>query len=90
MPVSGLVVTLSEQVELRAAAIDSIRNERRIEIGESTPQRLAIVMDTQSTEEDRTLWNWLNQLPGVTFVDVVMVGFEDPDMNSPTAMQFPG
>ena len=78
MPVSGLVVSLSNQPDLRQNAWESMRADPRIEVGLIEAQRVAIVVDTASNEEDKTIWNWLQQLPGVVFVDIVMVGFEEP------------
>ena len=77
MPVSGLVVSLAESPELRQLAIDAIDQESRIDIGVIESQRMSIAVDTHSSEEDKELWQWLTNLPGVDFVDVVMVGFED-------------
>ena len=77
MPVSGLVVSLSDQPALREKAMDAIRDEPRIEIGVTKSRRMAIVIDTASSDDDKQLWNWLQELPGVAFVDVVMVGFEE-------------
>lgn len=77
MPVSGLVVSLTDEPHLREAAIASIRQETRIEVGIIRSGRMAIVLDTVSTDEDKQLWHWLSSLPGVVFVDVAMVGFEE-------------
>ena len=77
MPVSGLVVSFTDQPALREKAMDAIRDEPRIEIGVAKSRRMAIVIDTASSDEDKQLWNWLQELPGVVFVDVVMVGFEE-------------
>ena len=77
MPVSGLVVSLANEPNLRETAIDAIRQESQIEIGVINSLRMAVVVDTPSSEEDKEIWTWLNALPGVTFVDVAMVGFED-------------
>lgn len=79
MPVSGLVVSLADDPALREQTIATIGRESRIEIGSLEFQRMAIVIDTVSTDEDKQLWHWLTSLPGVVFVDVVMVGFEDPE-----------
>lgn len=78
MPVSGLVVSLAEEPELRQLAIDAIGRESRIEIGSIHSNRMAIVIDTASSDEDKQLWNWLMDLPGVVFVDVALVAFEQP------------
>lgn len=76
MPVSGLVVSLSSQPSLREAAVAALRGESCIELGPMEAGKMAIVVDTSSSEEDKRLWDWLNSLPGVVFVDVALVGFE--------------
>ena len=76
MPVSGLVVSFAADAQLRESAIQLIRSEPRIEVGTFAHNKLAIVVDTTSSEEDKQLWEWLNTLPGVVFVDVALVGFE--------------
>ena len=83
MPVSGLVVSLKSDPQLRNEAIDAIRAEPRIEIGAIKQRRMAVVLDTASVDEDKQLWCWLGSLPGVVFVDVALVGYEDPDSVSP-------
>lgn len=77
MPVSGLVVSLVSDPQLRKEAIASIRSEPRIEIGVIEGRRMAIVLDTESTDADKQLWCWLSSLPGVVFVDVALVGFDE-------------
>ncbi|MGB7345549.1 MAG: hypothetical protein WBD20_15150 [Pirellulaceae bacterium] len=76
MPISGLIVSLAEQDTLRDDAIEAIRLEPRIDIGVIDSQRMSIVVDTKSIDEDKQVWNWLQELPGVVFVDVAMVGFD--------------
>ena len=78
MPISGLVVSLKSDPQLREEAITAIRQEKRIEIGLIQSRRMAIVLDTASTDEDKQLWCWLSSLPGVVLVDVAMVGFDEP------------
>lgn len=77
MPVSGLVVTFSDDKLMSAQAVMSIKNKPQIIVGPLEATRMAIVLDTESSVEDRILWEWLNELSGVHFVDVVFVGFED-------------
>lgn len=77
MPVSGLVVSLKNDPRLRAEALDAIQGESCIEVGVIEGRRMAIVVDTDSTDDDKRLWCWLGSLPGVAFVDVAMVGYED-------------
>ena len=77
MPISGLVITLSEKARERSVALAALAEDRRIEIGEATESRLPIVVDTPSSEEDRHVWEWLHNLPGVVFVDVACIHFDD-------------
>ncbi|MGV3484965.1 MAG: hypothetical protein ACO1RT_11155 [Planctomycetaceae bacterium] len=77
MPISGLVLTLSPDVVQRENAVAAIRQDQRIEMGVLEGNRLAIVVDTQSDNEDKQIWQWLSDLGGVVFIDVVLVGFED-------------
>lgn len=83
MPVSGLIVTLSSDFCLQSEAGFAIRNHPQIEVGPTPSNRMVIVLDTQSSEEDKSIWEWLNQLPGVIFIDVAMVGFEDVNSSHP-------
>ena len=79
MPVSGLVVSLSQESEARAAAIEALGRETQLTLGELEANRLAVVLDTPSSQEDRRVWDWLNTLPGVSLVEVAFVGFETPE-----------
>ena len=78
MPVSGLVVILNDEPRPRAEALEAIGREARITRGALEANRLAVVLDTASSAEDRQVWDWLGSLPGVTFVEVAFVGFEQP------------
>ncbi|MCA9190019.1 MAG: hypothetical protein R3E01_25740 [Pirellulaceae bacterium] len=82
MPVSGLVVTFSDEPQVHAATLTTIRQESRITIGVEAAGRLAIVLDTLTPEEDRQLWEWLQELPGVRFVEVAFVGVEQFNRNA--------
>ncbi len=88
MPVSGLVVSLSDKLQPLADTLAAIGLETRITIGVREANRLAIVVDTASSEEDRQLWEWLGSLPGVSSVEVAFVSFEQRDETMP--VQSPG
>ena len=79
MPISGLIVSLAPEDASRHQAIDAIESEPRIDVGVIESLRMSIVVDTKSSEEDKVVWNWLQDLPGVVFIDVAMVGFETPE-----------
>ncbi len=91
MPVSGLVVSLSDEPRRRAEALGAIDREARIAVGVCEANRLAIVLDTASSEEDKQLWEWLGSLPGVSFVEVAFVGFEQDKewLPDPSTTQVP-
>lgn len=76
MPVSGLVITLANDRQRRDTALAALSQEPRIELGVLRASRLAIVVDTATPEDDQQLWQWLNALPGVEFVEVALVGFD--------------
>lgn len=76
MPVSGLVVSLSQDPQLRAEAIDAINREPNITVGVREGNRLAIVLDTDSSQEDRQIWDRLDSHPGVVLLEVAFVGFD--------------
>jgi len=71
MPVSGLVLTLSREESCRREALSALYEHASIAIGELVAHRLPIVVDTPSCEEDQAIWEWLQELPGVVFVDLV-------------------
>lgn len=71
MPVSGLVLTLSREESCRREALSALYEHASIVIGERVAHRLPIVVDTPNSEEDRAIWEWLQKLPGVAFVNLV-------------------
>ncbi len=79
MPVSGLVVSLCFNPQSQVKAIELMGEEPRITLGKVVGNRLPIVVDTTSDEDDRELWDWLNSLPGVDRIEVAFVGFEQDD-----------
>lgn len=83
MPISGLVVSLTAEGDARRDAIDAIAADQRIEIGESSAHRMALVVETVSKDEDRQVWEWLNDLAGVVLVEVAFVAFDQPSIESP-------
>ncbi len=85
MPVSGLAITLMSDPKTRRDALSALESSQYIDVGELVGNRLAIVIDTPDSGTDRDLWQWLNDLPGVAFVDVVSVHMADDDQDAGTA-----
>ena len=78
MPISGLVITLSEDDDEQAEALQVLGADKRITVGERQRNRLPVVVETKSTGEgSRLVRRELLDIDGVVFVDVVSVNFED-------------
>jgi nitrate reductase NapAB chaperone NapD len=80
MPLSGLVVTFQSPVKNHLASVRKLQEIPEIEIGESGGSKLAIAIDSISSDRDKEIWNAVQALPGVIDVAVVMVAFDDEPM----------
>ncbi len=76
MPVSGLVLILSEDESTHAATLQAIGDDPRVEVGPRQGRRVAVVVDTDSSDEDKVVWHRLQSLAGVDLVELTFVGFE--------------
>ena len=83
MPISGLVLTLSDDPTLRASALEAVSGNVKIEPGRLARQRLPSVVDTASSCEDKAVWEWLHELPGVLFVDLVSADYSEDEPEPP-------
>lgn len=79
MTVSALVLTLEEDDDARTRALFALGADPRVTCGEPQGLRLPVVTETESLMEAKELVEGLGALPGVTFVDVVSVAFEDEE-----------
>ncbi len=77
MIVSALVVTLTEEDDARTRALFALDADPRVTCGEPQGLRLPVVTETGSLMEAKELVEALAGIPGVDFVDVVSVEFED-------------
>lgn len=84
MPVSGLIISLSEDRRERDGALQAIKHHNAISTGEPQGLRLPVVVDTPCSEADREVWLWLHELPGVLFVDLVCTDASDDPPHAPT------
>jgi hypothetical protein len=75
MTTSGLVLTLEQDDLTRANVIAKLERDSRITLGQDMSGRLPIVTETAGPHESEALFDWLFELPGVRFVDVVYVDF---------------
>ena len=85
MPVSALVVTLSDDPSLATAALRRLELDPAIAVGEVQGARAALALDTPSKAADQAAWRRLNEDPGVLFSELVMVAFDDEAPTAATA-----
>lgn len=77
MIISGLLLTLSEDVQLASRAEAALSARPEFTLAERSQRWLPVVVEAESVGAGRDLHDWLNALPGVEFVDVVQVNFEE-------------
>lgn len=77
MPTSGLVLTLSPDAELAAQAVARVCARPEFTPGGRNGRWLPVAMEAGDDAQSRDLHEWLHALPGVEFVDVVYVNFDD-------------
>ena len=76
MPISGLLVTLRESAE-RTSAMGAIRSRAELTVGDLNDRWLPLALEARDDEHSRAVHDWLMALPGVEYVDVISVNFEE-------------
>ncbi|MCU0748745.1 MAG: hypothetical protein MUF13_04275 [Akkermansiaceae bacterium] len=79
MPVNGLLLTLSANSELADAALAEIASQAEASVGVVQDRCLPIAVDAPNVRAAHDFHEWLEALPGVEQVDVIFVGFDDPN-----------
>lgn len=82
MSINGLMLTLSSDRQSAENAVAEISLRSDIEIGTLNDRWLPIACDPQSVKGSRDLHTWLENLPGVEQVDVIMVAFDESSNHS--------
>ena len=77
MQTSGLVITLSMNAAEAAKAMTALSARQEFAFGERNDRWLPLVMETSGDAESHELHNWIQGLPGVEFVDVAYVNFDE-------------
>lgn len=83
MITSGLVLTLNADAALAEQAVASLRARPEFTPGERNDRWLPVALEAADDAASRAAHDWLNQLPGVDFVDVVYVNFEEEERLRP-------
>lgn len=76
MIVSGLLVTLARTSD-RQTLIKAVRSRSELTVGELNDRWLPVALEARDDAHSRELHDWIGAQPGVEFVDVVSVSFED-------------
>jgi hypothetical protein len=76
MVTSALVVTIDGDACMRRAAMDALTSDARLMLGELAGARLPVVAETSGLGTAERLVEELSAIPGVMFVDVVLVDFD--------------
>ena len=75
--ISGLVATLTADATLAGLALQAIGEHPALELGSPAGRRLPLVLETATPTESHALGEWLVELPGVEYVDVAFVHWDD-------------
>lgn len=79
MPVSGLVVTLAPDPELRRLAVELLAGDPRMTLGELVEGHLPLVTETATLDEHEAIWKELEATAGVLQVRLAFHDFSDID-----------
>lgn len=84
--VGGLLVRLSDDAALRAQALGELAGNAELMLGQAEGPWLPLALSAQGPRASRDLHEWILSRPGVQFVEVVAVHFEeDLEVAGPTA-----
>lgn len=83
MITSGLVLTLSADKWLAQSAEAALRARPECTLAERVERWLPVAIEVADVRASRDLHDWLHALPGVDFVDVVQVNFDEEKPISP-------
>lgn len=77
MPVLSAVLTLSSDPETRTELLRALALDPRLSLGALHEDRLPLVLETSSRDEDRELWDRLADSPGVLHCELAFADFSD-------------
>ena len=89
--IAGVVATLSDDARHSNATIGAMKSSPNMEVGEftETSRRIPITIDSADQDEMEAMTRWLQDRPGVLFVDVVFVHFEESEAVAHTVADSP-
>jgi len=79
MPVNGLLATLTPD-RLQADSVRALISSRPgVSMGPAQDRWQPLAVDTSDVKAARDFHEWLEALPGVEQVEVIYVGFDEPN-----------
>lgn len=79
MPISGLVLTLADPDDRLAEFLASLATDARVSLGERFANQQPLTLETETEGESKDLVEEWSASPVVVHVDVVFVGWIQPD-----------
>lgn len=83
MLTTGLLISLHSSV---SSVADRLRAHPAITVGEVADHWLPVAVEAEDDESCREYHDWIAAQPGVAYVDVVHVNFEEPAAELNTAI----
>lgn len=83
MLTTGLLISLHSSV---SSVADRLRAHPAITVGEVADHWLPVAVEAEDDESCREYHDWIAAQPGVAYVDVVHVNFEEPAADLNTAI----
>ncbi len=83
MPVNGLLLTLSPDKRLADRAREAIAARAEADLGEPQGIYQPLAVETPDVRSAHEFHEWLEAMPGIERVDVIYVGFEEPNAIQP-------
>lgn len=77
MPVLGAVVMLSREPAKANRVVEALRADPRITVGALFSGVLPVALEVANKHDERELWQWILDTPGVTDLGLVFSDFSD-------------
>jgi hypothetical protein len=79
--IAGVVATLTDDAVRLKTTLDEFVSRPGLEVGtfQATDRRISLTIDSPKRSGVEDLTDWIRSRPGVAFVDVVCVHFEETD-----------
>ena len=76
MPIASMIVTSAQGADAQQLQ-DKLQSIEGVEVRHATANKLVIVTDTDSRNQDESLWSTLNGIDEIGKVELVFYNFED-------------